>query len=167
MLLYFDETDPIRARLLTSAAVPELLSPIVGTNVFDIRSAELVLLDFREITADLAHRVISRKHTARRPPCQLADFQGGLSRTGGNDEHPAPVFHSYGSASAPPARKLVRDVRSESGGRQTEISQLATAQRVGLKRIRLRRCSLVTPAPFFYASHPDPFEANGMPPTYL
>jgi hypothetical protein len=32
----------------------------------------------------LVHRVISRRHTA---VDQLADFQGGPSRTGSNDEH--------------------------------------------------------------------------------
>jgi hypothetical protein len=32
----------------------------------------------------LVHRVISRRRTA---VGQLADFQGGPSRTGGNDEH--------------------------------------------------------------------------------
>src|SRR5215471_10770539 len=34
--------------------------------------------------SELVHRVISREHTA---VGQLADFQGGPSRTGGNDEH--------------------------------------------------------------------------------
>ena len=33
---------------------------------------------------ELVHRVISRRHTA---VGQLADFQGGPSRTGSNDEH--------------------------------------------------------------------------------
>src|SRR6516162_10607112 len=68
----------------------------------------------------LVHRIISRRHTARRPPGQLADFQGGPSRTGGYDEHPAPVLHSYRSPSNAASAKLVRDVRSESGGRRTE-----------------------------------------------
>src|SRR5215471_17641656 len=56
---------------------------------------------------DVLHRVISRRHTA---VGQLADFQGGPSRTGGNDEHPAPVLYPTDSR---PCRhsKLVRDVR--------------------------------------------------------
>src|SRR6516164_7082889 len=35
----------------------------------------------------LVHRVISRRHTARRLPGPLTDFQDGPSRTGGYDEH--------------------------------------------------------------------------------
>jgi len=38
----------------------------------------------RKLHKELVHRVISRRHTA---VGQLADFQGGPSRTGGYDEH--------------------------------------------------------------------------------
>src|SRR6516162_7259781 len=56
---------------------------------------------------DLVHRVISRRHTARQPPGQLADFQDGPSRTGSYDENPAPVLHSRRSASNGASAKLL------------------------------------------------------------
>ena len=53
---------------------------------------------------------------ARPRPDQLAVFQGGPSRAGSSDEHPAPVLHLLICVPAVSA-KLVRDVRNESGGR--------------------------------------------------
>jgi hypothetical protein len=49
---------------LPQRSLRELLFLIVASGVSGIRlSPSLVLLDFREITADLVHRVISRRHT--------------------------------------------------------------------------------------------------------
>ena len=54
-----------------------------------------IVLSREKCAKSLVHRVKSRILTAPESRGQLADFQGGPRPTGGNDDDPEPVLHSY------------------------------------------------------------------------